>query len=77
MDENEDAKLFLRDAGKTAEETGPWVWGKLPLPAAQNDVSFTVAGCERIQNGTFNMPKKTLELRSSLHAIYSKLAISN
>jgi len=23
------------------------------------------------------MPKKTLELRSSLHAIYSKLAISN
>jgi hypothetical protein len=22
MDENEDAKLFLRDAGKTAEETG-------------------------------------------------------
>jgi len=25
MDENEDAKLFLRDAGKTAEETGPWV----------------------------------------------------
>ena len=32
MDENEDAKLFLRDAGKTAEETVERVAGLRKTP---------------------------------------------